>query len=129
MKGSAPPEVCRLRAAKKLDKEELKDLAVGVVKRAFSECPNYSFLTKALLEYPLHAIHNACHLVTGIPVSPMLAKPTKEIGEVLKRLAGMAFTMEYKYDGERAQVHLLEDGSVKIFSRNSENNTNKVIFF
>lgn len=55
----------------------------------------------------------------------MLAKPTKEIGEVLRRLAGQAFTMEYKYDGERAQVHLLTDGTVKIFSRNSEDNSNK----
>ena len=25
------------------------------------------------------------------------------LGEVLKRLSGQAFTMEYKYDGERAQ--------------------------
>lgn len=55
----------------------------------------------------------------------MLAKPTKEVKEVLTRLSGQAFTMEYKYDGERAQVHLLTDGTVKIFSRNSEDNSEK----
>lgn len=50
----------------------------------------------------------------------MLAKPTKAIGEVLDRFEGRRFTCEYKYDGERAQVHRLEDGSVSVFSRNSE---------
>lgn len=51
----------------------------------------------------------------------MLAKPTKAIGEVLDRFEGKPFTCEYKYDGERAQVHLLDDGTISVFSRNSEN--------
>ena len=40
--------------------------------------------------------------------------------QVLDRFSNCEFTCEFKYDGERAQIHLLADGSVKIFSRNSE---------
>lgn len=55
----------------------------------------------------------------------MLAKPTKAIGEVLDRFESKRFTCEYKYDGERAQVHKLPDGTVGVFSRNSEDMSKK----
>ena len=34
---------------------------------------------------------------------------------MLDKFAGRQFTCEYKYDGERAQVHLAPDGSVWIY--------------
>ena len=62
----------------------------------------------------------------------MLAHPTKSLSEVLNRFEGMEFTCEYKYDGERAQVyqiliqiHLLDNGKGMIYSRNSENLSEK----
>lgn len=101
-----PPEATKLRTLK-LTAEERVELAVVAVKRAFSECPNLSVLVGALLSAPLHRLHERCHLVAGVPVAPMLAKPTKGIHEVLKRLSGLEFIMEYKYDGERAQASTL----------------------
>lgn len=60
----------------------------------------------ALLDSGLDGLNDKCKLTPGVPLKPMLAKPTKAIGEVLDRCEGKKFTCEYKYDGERAQVSL-----------------------
>lgn len=104
-----PPPV--LDAAVKTNAAKLQsDLqeATETMKQVMSECPSYDLVIPALLQYPLAQLHEHCHLTPGIPVQPMLAKPTKGISEVLDRLQGREFTCEYKYDGERAQVGVVE---------------------
>mmetsp|Transcript_53167 Transcript_53167/g.108445 ORF Transcript_53167/g.108445 Transcript_53167/m.108445 type:complete len:828 (+) Transcript_53167:105-2588(+) len=99
--------------------------ATEVLKEVFCQLPCYDKIVPHLLSKPIQDLGKHCFLVPGIPIKPMLAHPTKGISEVLDRFADQNFTCEYKYDGERGQVHLLEDGTVKIFSRNSEDNTSK----
>jgi DNA ligase 1 len=90
-----------------------------------SELPNYDVVIPALLTAGVSKLREECKLTPGVPLKPMLAKPTKAIGEVLDRFEGKRFTCEYKYDGERAQVHKLADGTVAVFSRNSEDMSKK----
>ena len=40
----------------------------------------------------------------------MLGKPASSITAILDKFSGQLFTLEYKYDGERAQVHRTKDG-------------------
>lgn len=91
----------------------------------YSELPTYDRVVPALLEGGVDELRSRCKLEPGIPLKPMLAKPTKAIGEVLDRFEGKRFTCEYKYDGERAQVHRLANGTIAVFSRNSEDMTKK----
>ncbi|KAA1074966.1 hypothetical protein PGT21_025855 [Puccinia graminis f. sp. tritici] len=109
---------------RKSSSEDLaKDILEGteIVKAVFSEIPSYDLVIPALLQGGIKGLRENCKLTPGVPLKPMLAKPTKAISEVLDRFEGHKFTCEYKYDGERAQIHFLSDGSISIFSRNSEN--------
>ena len=78
--------------------------AVVTLKQVFSELPSYDALVPALLRTGVAGARASCGLTAGIPVQPMLAKPTRGVREILDRFSGITFTCEWKYDGERAQV-------------------------
>ncbi|KAF9256931.1 ATP-dependent DNA ligase [Marasmius fiardii PR-910] len=97
----------------------------NILKSIYSELPSYDEVIPALLEHGIDGLCKHCKLRPGVPLKPMLAKPTKAIGEVLDRFENKQFTCEYKYDGECAQVHKLEGGTLCVFSRNSEDMSKK----
>lgn len=73
--------------------EKRLEAAVAIVKRAYSEVPSYEAILETALKVPLEKFYLECTLTPGIPVAPMLAKPTKSVQEVLKRLNGLDFTV------------------------------------
>ena len=107
-----------------------------------SELPSYEVIIPAMVQHGIFTLRENCKLQPGVPLKPMLAKPTKSITEVLDRFEGKNFTCEYKYDGERAQIHYVAEDSPQqypsslptgkgakglsaIFSRNSEDLSKK----
>ncbi|KAH5192231.1 DNA ligase [Parastagonospora nodorum] len=117
--------------------------AESILKTVYSELPSYEVIIPAMLEHGILQLRENCRLQPGVPLKPMLAKPTKSITEVLDRFEGKDFTCEYKYDGERAQIHFVahdadmemattapsagksDRGVSNIFSRNSEDLSKK----
>ncbi|KAI8334194.1 ATP-dependent DNA ligase [Chlamydoabsidia padenii] len=101
-------------------KEEELSTATDILKSVHNQLPNYDMIVPALLTYPIDQLLSKCTMRPGIPLKPMLAHPTKSLPEILDRFQDQKFTCEYKYDGERAQIHRTEDGKISIYSRNSE---------
>ncbi|MDK2372615.1 MAG: ATP-dependent DNA ligase [Candidatus Korarchaeota archaeon] len=61
-------------------------------------------------------------LTLGIPVRPMLAQRLRSAQEIMDKIGPRVYA-EFKYDGERMQIHVWKDGRVQIFSRRLENIT------
>ncbi|CAH2038601.1 unnamed protein product [Thlaspi arvense] len=99
--------------------------AAKIVKQVFTVLPVYDIIVPALLTGGVWNLPKTCNFTLGVPIGPMLAKPTKGVGEILNKFQDTVFTCEYKYDGERAQIHCMEDGTFEIYSRNAERNTGK----
>lgn len=113
----------------KLKKEDLAVVwskAEEVVKTCFARRPNYNDLVPGLLEVGVsEELLLRCELALHIPLRPMLGSITRDLSEMLTKLQGRDFSCEFKYDGQRAQVHCDENGKVSIFSRHLEVMTDK----
>ncbi|KAK7257652.1 hypothetical protein RIF29_31784 [Crotalaria pallida] len=99
--------------------------ASKIVKQVYSVLPDYDKIVSALLTHGVWKLPKTCNFTPGVPVGPMLSKATKGVSEILNKFQDVEFTCEYKYDGERAQIHYMENGSVEVYSRNAERNTGK----
>ncbi|KAI2612527.1 ATP-dependent DNA ligase [Hypoxylon fragiforme] len=118
--------------------------AEAILKTVYSELPSWDVIVPAMINNGIMRLKETCKLRPGVPLKPMLAKPTKAITEVLDRFENQTFTCEYKYDGERAQIHYVAKdqsenyvdalpgagkeaakGVASIFSRNSEDLSKK----
>ncbi|XP_046444865.1 DNA ligase 1-like isoform X2 [Daphnia pulex] len=123
---STPPT--QLNCFAGLSSETIKakvEASAVILKTAYCQCPSYDQIIPVLLREGVEALPLHCTLTPGVPLKPMLACPTRGVGEVLQKFESTKFTCEWKYDGERAQIHLLENGEIRIYSRNQENNTSK----
>ncbi|KAJ5093006.1 hypothetical protein N7456_008867 [Penicillium angulare] len=113
----------------RLKKDELTEIyttAEEIVKASYARHPSYNDLVPCLLEIGVsEELLLRCGLMLHIPLRPMLGSITRDLSDMLTKLQGRDFSCEYKYDGQRAQVHCDEKGKVSIFSRHLELMTEK----
>lgn len=100
-------------------KTNLKDYE-EIVKTAYNRTLSFELLIDNLINYGIKDLLNYCNVTPGIPLKPMLAKACKSIDDIFEKIKGEEFCMEYKYDGERIQIHK-KDNKIGLFSRNCEN--------
>uniref|UniRef100_A0A7C5XMR8 DNA ligase n=1 Tax=Ignisphaera aggregans TaxID=334771 RepID=A0A7C5XMR8_9CREN len=93
-----------------------------LIERAYNIYPDLGAIAKIIVEKGSSEIKNI-KPTPGIPLRPMLAERASDPNEILTK-AGSPALAEFKYDGERAQIHKKE-GKVWIFSRRLEEITHQ----
>ncbi|HEX4835600.1 MAG TPA: ATP-dependent DNA ligase [bacterium] len=92
------------------------------LERAYNVCSDLGLVARAVAEGGLGAAERI-EVRPGHPVRPMLAQRLATSAEILEKLGGTC-AAEYKYDGERVQVHRQDDSFV-LFSRRLERITDQ----
>lgn len=120
-------------------------LAENLIKQVYVKHPSYDQIIPALLDNGLDTLAERVPMtvgtfslgiiipylvliLVGIPIHPMLGSPTRSLDEIYHRLGDLHFSAEFKYDGQRAQIHaskIGQDYHIKIFSRHLEDMTSK----
>ncbi len=98
------------------------DAMRSIVERAYNIRADLGNIASILAKRGIEALKELTPEV-GIPIRPMLAERLDNAREILEKVGGKAIA-EYKYDGERAQIHKKGD-QVYIFSRRLENITHQ----
>ncbi|KAJ2339268.1 ATP-dependent DNA ligase Cdc17, partial [Coemansia sp. RSA 2618] len=96
------------RGEDELEAGELQK-ATEHLKQVLSEFPMYDRVIASIYEHGISDIANHCMLTPTLPVKPMLAKIEKAADDILRRFEDRPFTCEYKYDGERSQIHFVRE--------------------
>ncbi|QRW00404.1 ATP-dependent DNA ligase [Ceratobasidium sp. AG-Ba] len=107
--------------------------AEGLVKQVYVRHPHFGHIVDAVLEVGLEGLVEKVQLAVGTPLHPTLGSPTRSLDEIYERLGGLAFSAEFKYDGQRVQVHAQrtpkDEIAVRLFSRHLEDMTSKASWF
>ncbi|RZN56385.1 MAG: ATP-dependent DNA ligase [Candidatus Methanomethylicota archaeon] len=90
-----------------------------IVERAYNLRSDLGFVAKILATQGINALKEIKPM-PGIPVRPMLAERLSDPIEILEKMNGRC-AAEYKYDGERVQIHKINDKEIVLFSRRLEN--------
>ncbi|KAK9239954.1 hypothetical protein V1525DRAFT_396429 [Lipomyces kononenkoae] len=101
--------------------------AEEIVRQCYARHPNYDDIVTALLASGVENLIESCPMTLHIPILPMLGSITKDMSEMLVRIGreNTEFACEFKYDGQRAQIHYDESGKISIFSRHLDLMTDK----
>ncbi|MGC8982145.1 MAG: ATP-dependent DNA ligase [Desulfurococcaceae archaeon] len=93
-----------------------------IIERAYNLRADLGEVAKILATSGLEALRKMKPEI-GVPIRPMLAERLSDPREILAKVGGAAY-VEYKYDGERAQIHKKGE-KVWIYSRRLENITHQ----
>jgi DNA ligase-1 len=92
------------------------------VERAYNMSSDLGLIAKTLIKGDLETI-NKFSPSPGKPIFSMLAERLPSSAEILEKMGGKC-AVEYKYDGERVQIHHYQN-KIELFSRRLENITHQ----